>query len=121
MRYPIRNTHPESAAGCQTNDLHDLTEPLGHTRERVNERGETRGFDFSWAGTLLAKVFADLDEQPKRLSSAGQIGHAACVAAMHPPSGASTQRTTGRYLRRYKGHCQHIISFLESHELESFG
>src|SRR5215472_11681785 len=78
-------------------------QPLGYTRERINERGETRGFDFSSAAALPAKVCADLDEQTNRLFFAWQVGDVTRVAAMHASRHSPTQRTTRRYLGRNWG------------------
>lgn len=58
----ISNTHVQSAARCQSNDLSDLAEPLGHPRKRLNERYQALCENVAGAGAFFAKVFADLNE-----------------------------------------------------------
>jgi hypothetical protein len=86
---------------------------------RINEGRETFHKDLAWAIALLTKTFADLEQEADRLSSTGQVSHAAGRAAMHPSSWYTTQRTAGSTLRRGHRYHEQAIHLLKSNEFQS--
>jgi hypothetical protein len=117
--HAIRYTHAKSAASRQANDMDYLEEACGHPRPGGNKRGQTLRKDLPRAGGLLAKVFADLEQETDALPSTREVGDLARVAAMHARRFCPTQQAARGHLGRNNGHDEQVVNPLKSDEFQS--